>query len=763
MKKGYQKGGVMKRMFPFVTLFILPVLLFSQNYNYSIKTDIYEDSVLARFYGGGVVDLFSYDSFLVSLNSSSLMFIKKDSTGIFRCEENYTQGGRSGFVYGNNVFIGSDSTMYIIDVSSPLSPYEVSEYLANDNIYGISVYDTLAFLSLGTSGFSIVNINDINNPYPVLIDSTDTSQEIKSDSSNIYTMNIFDDLGGTANIRILGYNDSLFEKSSITIDSLQLATMEIKGDYLYCTAVYMEDDIVYVLKLYVYDISDPYNPVCVVDDFNMDYGAAPYEFIDCDISDSLPYLYVVYTSDDPTLGFEKGFVIVNVEDPTNPYVENSMEYSGMYKVVASNYPYVYIYDYFYGIRIMNVANIDSIYEEGSFYTYRYPNRMVVDYDNGYVYMMNGNGFQYGSQIINNGYYSIMDISDMSDIRELTIKTVSPISFNDTYYNNYGMDVLDNRMYLMYPDSGLRIVDISDKYYPQELFSGKIGYACNNLCVVEDTIVNLIYLLLATDSSGLVILDVTDESNVFTAGVCDINAELKDVKVYNDYAYFAAGDSGIVIVDVSDKNNPVVVSECSTNGNAIDVEIDESNNILYALNDSTGMVCIDVSDKENPTLIGEWQEAGDYTDLFIDGIFAYLCDNNVGLRVLNISNPQTPYQKKIYTDTSIRMGEAFGDYKVLGTANGIAIYDIYTFAEKVLNNDLMDIETSFNKVKLEIPYDMDISVDVVDIAGRKIKTLYSGWINKGEKEFNMGNLSRGTYFVKIKKGDITLTERVMIVK
>ncbi len=753
----------MKKIFLFIIILTLPIVLFSKSDVYSIKTDFSEDSILSRFYGGGVVDLFSYDSFLISLNSSSLMFIEKDSTGIFRCEENYPQGGNTGFLYDNNMFIGSDSTLSIIDISSPYLPFEVSRYFANDDIEDIYVYDTLAFLSLGNSGFSIVNISDINNPYLVFIDSTDTSQEIKADSLNIYTMNNFGDWFGTANIRILGYQDSLFEKSMITIDSLQLAKIEIKDNYLYTTAVYMKSEYEYVLRLYVYDISDSYNPVCVVDDFNLDYAVSPYVSLDCDISDSLSYLYVIYTSYDPVLGSEKGFVAVNIKDPTNPYIENSTEDLGIYDVVASNYPYIYIYDLYNGIKIMNASDIDSIYEEGSFYTYRYPKRMKIDYDNGYVYMMSGVGAQDASQIVNKGWYSIMDISDMSDIKELSMKMVSPISFYDVYYDDYGMDVLNDRMYLMYPDSGLRIIDISDKYYPQVLFSGKIGYTANNLCSVEDTITNSIYLFLATDSSGFVILNVTDENNVFTAGVCDINSQLNSVKVYGNYAYLAAGDSGIVIVDISDKNNPAVVGECSTNGNAIDIEMDESNNILYALNESTGMAVIDISDKENPTLIGEWQEEGDYTDLFIDGIFAYLCDENVGLRILNISNPQTPYQKEIYTDPSVRMGEAFGDYKILGTSKGVAIYDIYTFAEKVLKDDLISVETSLNKIKMEIPYDMEISVDIVDISGRKVKNLYNGWISEGEKEFNVNNISNGIYFLKIRKDNIVLTDKIIIIK
>jgi hypothetical protein len=69
------------------------------------------------------------------------------------------------------------------------------------------------------------------------------------------------------------------------------------------------------------------------------------------------------------------------------------------------------------------------------------------------------------------------------------------------------------------------------------------------------------------------------------------------------------------------------------------------------------------------------------------------------------------------------------------------------------------------ISYSLPEAANISIEVYNLMGQKVERLYSGFENAGEHSFvwNAGNYSSGMYFVRLSAGDISRTERVVLLK
>jgi Phosphatidylserine/phosphatidylglycerophosphate/cardiolipin synthases and related enzymes len=69
------------------------------------------------------------------------------------------------------------------------------------------------------------------------------------------------------------------------------------------------------------------------------------------------------------------------------------------------------------------------------------------------------------------------------------------------------------------------------------------------------------------------------------------------------------------------------------------------------------------------------------------------------------------------------------------------------------------------IKFEIPKDETVKLEIYDMLGRKVKTLFDGNAKQGivAVDFNAGNLASGIYFYTIKTTDYTATKKLMLMK
>lgn len=232
-----------------------------------------------------------------------------------------------------------------------------------------------------------------------------------------------------------------------------------------------------------------------------------------------------------------------------------------------------------------------------------------------------------------------------------------------------MALKDSFAFVVTSQSGLRVIDISNPYYPEEVASawttrGGIfisgGYA---------------YI---SAGLGLRIMDISDPYNCFLAGYYPSSSSIKGTNVIDtiaycstggglrllsvanpenvyeisshycephglfatkSYVYLADAEVGLKIVDVSNLSNPQLVGEYITPGNSREIFV--SGSFAYVANEK-GLYIIDAGDPQHPSEVGNCFLPYRPCDVFVSGSYAYVAITDSGLRVLDVSDPSNPY-------------------------------------------------------------------------------------------------------------------------
>ena len=143
--------------------------------------------------------------------------------------------------------------------------------------------------------------------------------------------------------------------------------------------------------------------------------------------------------------------------------------------------------------------------------------------------------------------------------------------------------------------------------------------------------------IATVSSGLQIVDISDQRNPAVVGFLDSVYLPENIIISNEYLYAALGVSGIVIISISDPENPEEVGRLETTAGAYGLSL--SGNYCYVVG-RCDMSVVSIEDPDNPEEIG-------YLETFIYANDIKIVDNNAyilgveGLQVFSINDPENP--------------------------------------------------------------------------------------------------------------------------
>ena len=130
----------------------------------------------------------------------------------------------------------------------------------------------------------------------------------------------------------------------------------------------------------------------------------------------------------------------------------------------------------------------------------------------------------------------------------------------------------------------------------------------------------------------------------------------NVDVNGNYAYVASGSTGLQVVDVSNPSAPVIVGAVDTPGNANDVRV--VGNTVYIADGAAGLQIVDVTNPRAPAILGALDTPGEANDVFVVGTLAYVADGTSGLQIISVANPRAPLLVRT-VDTP-------------GTAQGVAV-------------------------------------------------------------------------------------------
>jgi hypothetical protein len=246
---------------------------------------------------------------------------------------------------------------------------------------------------------------------------------------------------------------------------------------------------------------------------------------------------------------------------------------------------------------------------------------------------------------------------------------SLVYYEDTTGNAYGVFIEGDYAYIAGNSSGLIIIDISDPTNPGTPVYEDTTGSSHGVFLSGD------YAYIADGVSGLAVIDISDPTNPGTPIYEDTTGFAYDVFVSGDYAYVADGDSGLAIINISDPTNPGTAVYEDTTGQALDVCI--SGDYAYIADNSSGLAIIGIIDPTNPGTPVYEDTTGFSHGLYLSGDYAYIADGDSGLAVIDISNPISP-GTPVYEDTTGYAYDVFvdGDYAYIAdNSSGLAVIGI----------------------------------------------------------------------------------------
>ncbi len=284
---------------------------------------------------------------------------------------------------------------------------------------------------------------------------------------------------------------------------------------------------------------------------------------------------------------------------------------------------------------------------GSAGSFNDPTQVVVAGD--YAYVTDGTS---GVQIV--------DISDRTNPQLVRLVDTPGIAAE--------VQVVGNLAYVGDSTAGLTIIDISDPLTATVLRTYSTPDRARGLHVVGD----IIYV---ADGSSLLTADVSDPMSVTPLGLLPISGTVRDVRVSGNIALIAADSGGVVVVDVTDPANPIQLTVIPLN---YAYGVDIAGDYGYVSNLHDGIAVIDFSDPNTAFAAGQVNTPGTAIRLMVSGSRAYLADAFFGLRVIDITDPTNPVLDDMFRTVGNDAAGVFidGQYAyVMDRASGMEIVRI----------------------------------------------------------------------------------------
>ncbi|MFW9995471.1 MAG: LVIVD repeat-containing protein [Candidatus Odinarchaeota archaeon] len=253
---------------------------------------------------------------------------------------------------------------------------------------------------------------------------------------------------------------------------------------------------------------------------------------------------------------------------------------------------------------------------------------------------------------------------------------------------HGIHVEGNFAYIADLDDGLEVYDVSDLENPQKVGTYFEGMEIDDVFVQGTTC----YVVKGT---SFITLDVSDLTNITVLGSFTHSGFLYQITCVDDVAFTAATTAVLVVLNISDAGNIHLIGEFNDgeSGRAIFVE----ENIVYASCSSAGFKIVDISDLTNPVLLGQYENTSTSTraiGVSKAGDYAFVCDYNGGLLVLDVKNPISPTVCDFYEDYGFFGPKVIKEFAyVIQTGGKIVIFQITDTVSTGVNTDTSTTRTA----------------------------------------------------------------------
>ena len=617
-------------------------------------------------------------------------------------------------IKGTTAYVAGGAGMFAVDLSIPSSPSLMSQdsTFTPYELKRISIRDN--FLFAGDNNLSILDISDPSQPSLVSkYDIPMATADFVIDGNTIYIACISE---------VTPHSSSTLA----TLDISDPANPRLKSEYLLIgstSTVAKNGHYIYMSNkngLLVFDISNP--------DTSQIVGQLPLPGLitRIEVRDTLAFISTVAETVEPeflgscdscacgglnypenTIGGD--FMIVNISDSINPcLLQIFTSPSTHLTAISANETYAFIGDEFCdSIMIVGVSKDDSLEKKGG-------------------------------------------ISIPGDIKAYAVK--------------------GNYLYVSYKDSGLNIYDITDPLHPEHL--GRVSVPDGTHLEIHDALA-----FLGAGENGFYIIDIADQSNPHIIGHYAGNAA--SFRISGEYAYIV-GMSGFFILSISNPSYPSLVSSYMTYATFIELKGD-----LAFINDYWDYLTIlDVGAPANPTPLGTILIGAGFRGLALFDNFCIAANSLEGLTVVDISDPNFPVATNIYdtpgsaeavlsVGSDIYVVDAWGIIRLTAQST-IDLVDTSIAPQLPTTTELLLIcpnpANSIMSIRYQLIKTTDIRLEIYNILGQKIRTLFEGVQNFGihHIEWDGTNQSRenvpsGVYFMILQSGSSRSIQKAAIVK
>jgi len=337
-------------------------------------------------------------------------------------------------------------------------------------------------------------------------------------------------------------------------------------------------------------------------------------------------------------------------------------------------------------------------------------------------------------------------------------------------NTYTIAGTSQYLYIGDKEDTLRVLSLSNPTNPAQV--GKLALSDDVLGIFVSG--NILYV--AARSQGLVIVDAQNPSNPVILGTYNTSGFSYDVVVSNNLAYVADATKGVRIIDVSTPSNPVETGYYDTNG--VTYGIAKSGNYLYAADGTQGIKVFDASSPDTLLLLGSFDTPGTASGIQYYNGYVFVADGTMGgLRVINVSNPSSPSEAGYILSLSTANFVYLRNNLVYLPDGGTGLLIIKQDIVGVEENSHLPIITSLRLIPQPVPQKNPVSIqftiekgtevriELFDITGRMVKTIYQGRLNKGYNEIPWlpEGIASGVYFVKIRTDVEHMIGKMLIIK
>ncbi|MFX1283165.1 MAG: LVIVD repeat-containing protein [Promethearchaeota archaeon] len=262
-----------------------------------------------------------------------------------------------------------------------------------------------------------------------------------------------------------------------------------------------------------------------------------------------------------------------------------------------------------------------------------------------IMIITQNGINVGYEVFVQDNYVFITNNDGTEIHDVSNPS-NPIQIGEitTSDGAFGVEVIEDFLYIASDSNGFLIVNISNPDRPVIIGEYSDGGSANSVCVEGS------YAYVTEYPRGLEIFDISNPKAITKVSTFDDGGEFRDIALKDGLAYLADPNNGLKVINVSDPSSPSRIRTVSGTHGVIDIYIYE--HLMFLGCHGNGVRIIDISTPQSPTILGQYQKSecevfgvtGNTTHL-------YVADLQKGVYLLNITDINQPFEIAHYRDAT----------------------------------------------------------------------------------------------------------------